>query len=307
MREPPAPPTAPSGRATRFGDDMRAAFGGPRSAPCELRELRFGGFNLVEVNCRVPGYGQSAPIPVQDALLVSLQLCTTVAYDLWEDGRRLECVPVRRGMVNLNDLRKGLVSASVEPFHALTLTIPVRSRSDADGVLEDLEPGRSRTGLYDPVIQGLGMALLPALEHPERASHLFIEHGLLALRAHLGHRFGARTEAPPKGGLSRRQLRRAQEFLEAHLSDNVSLSELAASCSLSAAHFARSFRHATGLPPHRYLVERRVVRARELLLSTNLPLSDIALECGFADQSHLTKAFRRVLGVTPGSMRRARH
>jgi len=254
----------------------------------------------MELRCDVPNYGKSAPIPEQDALLVSLQLRANTAYDLWEDGKRLDCRPVDRGMLNINDLRKGLVSASNQPFHALIFTLPIGALEEDDGA--KLAPVPSRTAVYDPVIEGLGMALLPALEHPESAPQIFVEHVLLALRAHLAHRLGSQ-QLPTSGRLSSRQLKLAREFLEAHLAQNVSLSDLAASCSLSPSHFARSFRRATGLPPHRYLVERRVALARELLVNGSLPLADIAARCGFADQSHLTKAFRRVLGVTPGSLR----
>lgn len=281
---------------------MRAAFGGPRTTAARLRELRFGPFSVMDVRCDVPGYGRSAPIPDQDALLVALQLRANSAYEIWEHGKRLECLPVRPGMVNIYDLRGSVVSASAQPFHSLTFTLPVRPLDGADEVASDLEPGRARTALNDPVIEGLGMALLPALEHPERAPYMFVEHVLLALRAHLIDRVGARP-APRPGGLSSRQLRRARDYLEAHLAENVSLSEVAATCSLSAAHFARGFRLSVGMPPHRYLVHRRVARARELLARTRLPLSDIAVQCGFADQSHLSRVFRRVLGITPGSLR----
>jgi AraC family transcriptional regulator len=301
MREPSMPPAVLSANATSFARDMTAAFGGPHSA-AELRELRFGPFTVMDVRCDVPNYGVSAPIPFQDALLVALQMRACLTYDMWEDGKRLDCLPVRRGMVNVSDLRRNVVSASKVPFHALTFTLPVRTFDDSDGAGRALELGRTKTGLDDPVIQGLGMALLPAIEHPESAPRMFVEHVLWALRAHLVHRFGG-PRAPRRGGLSSRQLRCTQEFLDAHLGENISLGELAATCSLSAAHFARAFRLATGMPPHRYLMVRRVSRARELLVQTGLPLSDIAVLCGFADQSHMTKAFRRVLGATPGSLR----
>jgi AraC-like DNA-binding protein len=301
------PSAAASRSGARFGEDMEAAFGGPRKTAIELHELRFGPFSVMDVRCDAPGYGRSAPIPPRDALLIALQLRANAAYDIWLDGKRLDCLPVRPGMVNVYDLRGSVVSASAQPFHSLTFTLPLRpidGWDDDDGAAKDLQPGQSRTALYDPVIEGLGLALRPALEHPERASNMFVEHVLLAMRAHLSDRMAPRR-APRHCGLSARQLRRVRDHLDAHLGENVSLTELAASCSLSAAHFARGFRLSMGMPPHRYLVHRRVARARELLEHTKLPLSDIAVRCGFADQSHLTKTFRRMLGVTPGSLRRA--
>lgn len=291
-----------AGFGARFAADMSTAFGGPRAPAAEVRELRQGPFTVMEVRCDVPDYGRSAAIPAQDALLVALQLRANSAYDTWEDGKRLDCQPVRRGMVNILDLRRNVVSASAQPFHALTFAVPLHAVEDADDAGSDLEIGRSRTGLDDQVIQGLGTALLPALERPESAPPMFVEYGLLALRAHLIQRFGG-APPPRPGGLSPRHLKRAQDFIEAHLGENIPLGDLAARCSLSAAHFARAFRRSTGLPPHRFLVERRVARARALLMHTKLPVSDIAAQCGFTDQSHLTRVFRRVLGLTPGSLR----
>jgi AraC family transcriptional regulator len=302
MRQSPMHPPIRSRGDARFSEDMRAAFGGARPVAAQLRELRFGSFTVMDVRCDAPEYGCSAPIPTQDARLVALQLRDNVNYDIWEDGKRLDCLPATRGTVNIYDLNRSVVSASASPFHSLTFTLPARAFDASDEAGSDLKPWPSRTALLDPVIQGLGMALLPALADPDRAPRMFIEHVLLALRAHLVQRFEGQSTSQ-RGGLSSRQLKRAQSFVEAHLSENISLTDVAASCSLSAAHFAREFRQSTGLPPHRFLMERRVTRARELLVHTRLPLSDIAMRCGFADQSHLTKVFRRVLGVTPGSLR----
>lgn len=268
----------------------------------QLRELRFGAFTVMDVRCDAPEYGRSAPIPPQNALLVALQLRANKDYEIWEDGKRIECLPVAPGTVNIYNLNRSVVSASAQPFHSLTFTLPIHAFDAWDPDGGNLASGPARTALLDPVIEGLGMALRPAIADPDTAPRMFVEHVLLALRAHLLHRFGA-PNTSRQGGLSSRQLKQAQAFLEAYLSENVSLADLAASCSLSPAHFARAFRRSTGVPPHRFLMERRVTRARELLVHTGLSLSEIAIRCGFADQAHLTKVFRRVLGVTPGSLR----
>jgi len=108
----------------------------------------------------------------------------------------------------------------------------------------------------------------------------------------------------PGGALSGWQLRRVTEFMADHIDDNIILEDMASLVKLSAKHFARAFRQSTGVPPHRWLVERRIERARELLATGNLSLAEIALACGFADQSHFTVAFRRSVGVTPGAFRK---
>jgi AraC family transcriptional regulator len=74
---------------------------------------------------------------------------------------------------------------------------------------------------------------------------------------------------------------------------------------LSLSHFARAFRDTLGVPPHRYVLQRRIDRAREMLIRTEAPLSEIAVNTGFADQSHFARHFHRLVGVAPSAFRRA--
>ena len=106
------------------------------------------------------------------------------------------------------------------------------------------------------------------------------------------------------GGLSPRQQRRLHDLLQADGTSNLSLSELAARCDMSRSWFARAFRQTTGLPPHRWQLQARAGRARDLLRQTDLPIIQIALDCGFADQSHLTRVFSRMYQISPGAWRR---
>jgi transcriptional regulator GlxA family with amidase domain len=106
-----------------------------------------------------------------------------------------------------------------------------------------------------------------------------------------------------RGGLPPRALRRVREFIETHLEENISIQTLAAIAGLSKYHFARAFRQSEGITPHGYLVQCRVRRAQDLLAATDLPLSEIALASGFADQSHCARRFREHVGVTPSSYR----
>jgi AraC-like DNA-binding protein len=109
----------------------------------------------------------------------------------------------------------------------------------------------------------------------------------------------------PSNGLSRERLNRVQDYIEAHLDDRLTLTELAGVACLSPYHFSRSFKQATGVGPQRYVIQRRLERVKTLLRRTNQPLALIAQEAGFADQSHLTSIFRRETGVTPGRYRAA--
>jgi transcriptional regulator GlxA family with amidase domain len=106
-----------------------------------------------------------------------------------------------------------------------------------------------------------------------------------------------------RGGLPPRALRRVREYVEAHLETTISIQALATIVGLSMYHFARAFKQSMGMTPHEYLVECRVRRAQELLADTDLPLSQIALASGFADQSHCARRFRERVGVSPSSYR----
>jgi AraC-like DNA-binding protein len=109
-----------------------------------------------------------------------------------------------------------------------------------------------------------------------------------------------------RGGLTPQQQRRAEELLFARLSSDISLDELARECGLSRSHFARAFHKSFGTPPHRWLMVRRLERARELLETSAMPIAEVAERSGFASQSHLTRVFSGTFGVSPGQFRRAR-
>jgi AraC family transcriptional regulator len=111
----------------------------------------------------------------------------------------------------------------------------------------------------------------------------------------------SRTERGRVGALQRARLRAVVEYVEEHLHAGPNLDEMAAAARLSIYHFARQFKVATGLPPHKYVIMRRVERAKELLQTkTHLSLAEVAAHAGFSDQSHLSHHFKRLVGVTPG-------
>jgi AraC family transcriptional regulator len=158
----------------------------------------------------------------------------------------------------------------------------------------------------DPVVANLGPCLLPAIERPDEANTMFVQHVAIALHTHLAQRYGGmripRTSG--SGSLTPWQLRLTRDTINAHLDGGVSLARLARDCGLSVSHFARAFTCSTGLPPHRWLTQRRVDRAKDLMRSTTAPLAEIALACGFSDQGHFTRVFSQLAGATPSQWRR---
>jgi AraC family transcriptional regulator len=142
-----------------------------------------------------------------------------------------------------------------------------------------------------------------ALNTSDPPTKLEMEGRIMLLLDSLLALHGGRPQRPVQGGLAPRQLHRVTEFMNEHAHQDLALEDLAALAGLSAKHFARAFRQSTGIPPHRWLIERRIERAKHLLITADLGLAEIALACGFADQSHFTAAFRRGTGATPGAFR----
>jgi len=115
----------------------------------------------------------------------------------------------------------------------------------------------------------------------------------------LGHLPVAEPLAPSRGGLPPVVTQRICEYIESHLEQKIGLEGLAAMAGLSTHHFARAFNQSMGIPPHSYLLSRRLERAERMLRETQLPLSEIAVATGFSDQSHLARHFRRRTGMSP--------
>ncbi|MFJ4192883.1 MULTISPECIES: AraC family transcriptional regulator [unclassified Pseudomonas] len=164
---------------------------------------------------------------------------------------------------------------------------------------------REQTFLDDPQ-QALRFRQLLTLDWDEPGERLLTSSLAHELISHtLLSQVGARSGLRLKGGLAPHQRRLLVGFIDSHLGDPISLGQLAGLCALSEYHFARMFRTSFGLPPHQYVLARRLGRARELLRGTGLPLGEIALACGFASASHFTNRFRQVIGATPGEYRQA--
>jgi AraC family transcriptional regulator len=161
-------------------------------------------------------------------------------------------------------------------------------------------------GLADQVLFHICSPLRDLLHRPRQPTDaLFVEGIQIALAAHLlGHYTVDRWRPPEKApSLDPRRLQRVLDYIEAYLGADIRLEELAAQACLSPYHFSRLFREATGLSPHRYVIDRRVQAARQELARSNLSLVGIALEFGFGSQANFTRVFRKATSLTPGQYR----
>lgn len=252
--------------------------------------------------------GLTEPYQLEAAYLVVLQLKPFSDQDLWVDGKPAPHRPSSAGTLIIYDLDRHWVSNLRGSYDCLQFYVP---QSALDETAEDIG-GRRAGRLFhpphlatiDPTVHQLGQALLPALAHPECASRLFVDHMALALHAHLSKTYGSLAAPRLRGGLAPWQERRAKEMMLAHMDGDLPLADLAQACGLSRSHFARAFRETTGLPPHRWLMQARLDRAKDYLRTSQLLLGQIAHLCGYADQSHFTRTFSRAMGCSPVAWRR---
>jgi AraC family transcriptional regulator len=174
----------------------------------------------------------------------------------------------------------------------------------------DLDPARLTVppldGLELPHLRAAMTAVGAELASGGPGGPLAAESLANLLAVHLIRHVSAprRLERGRDGVLPRGRLRAVEEYIEEHLDGCPTLAQLAAVVRLNPYHFARQFKAATGLPPHQYVILRRVERAKQLLQAgTDLSLAEVALRAGFSDQSQFSRHFKRLVGVTPGQFR----
>jgi AraC family transcriptional regulator len=299
--------TTTDGYGKRLGERLRV----DNVRAIVTRVLRKAEIAATEIRCDHPLPGMSGSLQWEDAFVAGLLLRDFPDHEYWEDGRQAAVCDLRAGEIIFWDLKREPVVLLDKPYHCLNFYLP---RAALNAIADDTNAPRvgdlsykPGAGVDDVMISGLRNTMLLALANPEQVSQLFVDHVMLAVGMHVAQTYGGMRPLSPRvrGGLAPWQVRRAKEILSEHLDGSIPLQEVARECHLSMSHFSRQFRRTTGLPPHKWLLTRRIEVAKEKLDDRRLSLSDVAAACGFADQSHLTRVFTRMVGATPGAWRRA--
>jgi AraC family transcriptional regulator len=253
---------------------------------------------------------RTTPFACERAFAVQLHLRPVSPVKFWLHGRPVSVEPALEGSVSIMHLEHDPSMYLGSAFDMVQFYV---SRLALDEFADENDGRRCETltwpvGKVDHRLKDLALCLLPALERPELASELYVDHLVFAAQAYIARTYGGIEIAPSivRGGLAPWQLHRATEMLKANLDGQIALTQVARECKLSISHFVRAFKQTIGQPPYRWLLQQRIDAAKELLLHSEMPMVEIALKCGFADQACFIRAFRKLLGATPGEWRRIR-
>ncbi|HTZ59866.1 MAG TPA: AraC family transcriptional regulator [Acidobacteriaceae bacterium] len=254
---------------------------------------------------------RTTPFQCEQAFVVQLHLQCVAPVKLWQHGEQIPGDAAQQeGSVSIMDLQQDPAMHVGGAFDLLQFYVP---RAALDEFADENDGCRCETlswplGKVDAGLKNLASCLLPVLEDPGPARELYVDHLVFAAHAYIARNYGGIRVVPSivRGGLAPWQLHRATEMLKANLDGQISLSQVAQECKLSVSHFVRAFKQTAGQPPYRWLLQQRIEAAKELLLHSGLPMVEIALKCGFADQACFIRAFRKLLNITPGEWRRSR-
>jgi AraC-like DNA-binding protein len=289
-----------------YGNQVGSRFGLNYAPVTTVRALQKFRLRVTETVDNDPDLGEASPMRPEDTFLVHVIAPDCLAHDSSIDNKSVS--PAEIGAL------RHLTRDSIAKLHCPSGDLSFYLRRTAlDEMVDHIREQRVRVLYFrhgrvyeDPVIRSLTQALLPALAEPDQFSAFFIDHLGRALRAYIAIACGEMQSPPPiaRGGLAPWQMRRAKDLLSYRLKGKMRLAQVARECGLSASHFSRAFRQSLGMAPHQWLLKIRVERAKEQLLNSDASLADIAVDCGFADQSHFTRVFTKHVDASPGQWRR---
>ncbi|WP_018900499.1 AraC family transcriptional regulator [Rhizobium sp. 2MFCol3.1] len=296
----------------QFGRELRTAFQNESARSAVIKTAALSVLELTEI--RSPNQRlETKPLPRQDAYMVSLYLSPVRFVSIGEVDAECPAVNVGPWEAVFQDLNRPMRLNFEHPFHSINLHIPRHALDEAAEACQSEEiaglGSQAGQGVYDETVINLMKVLMSALRSGEGREDGLFNHVGAALVAYLAQAYGGMTphSRRRRGGLAPWQQKRIQELIAAGTEGGLTVGDLADECRISHRHFQRAFRQTMGTAPHLYIQNARVEQAKLLLSQTNACLGDVGLACGFADQSHFTRVFAQLVGMTPGAWRKAKY
>jgi AraC-like DNA-binding protein len=268
------------------------------------------GISIAHYRRNRPGSWLTTPNASMDQFMAVVNLHPMSAHDIWRENHHSKIPDRATGALACFDLKERWTVELPQAFDTFNIYVPQRTFDDLTNEWEcprlhalALPDARA---IYDQTMHGLALAALPLLSDKCGASVLTIEHITAAFLTHLAITYGgiAPKVRKTQGALASWQLRRAKEIMLDDLRVDIRTQELATACGLSVRHFERAFQRTTGMPPHRWRTLQRIEHSKRMIADNRRTLLEIALACGFSDQSHFGRVFLSFVGCSPNTYRR---
>ena len=295
------------------------AFGTRLAAHFHLKEseqvaTRWPGDNLFAVTRLQSKIGipdRTTRVSSEAALHISVSILPVPlrAYELWIDGKAIDVPYIPSLRTSIMDLQSDPVCWVGTGFDYVHYHVPKAGLEEIarDHGMEPVGSYKFAICEHDVVLAQLTKYAFPLIGSRDWTGSLALDQFSLIVGAHVIKTYAGLPPlgATNKGGLAPWQGRRAAEMIRERLDGNIHLSDMARECGLSVSHFTRAFRQSFGMTPYRWLLERRIDRAKALLVTSDISIADIALQSGFSDQAAFTRAFGRIVRDSPARWRRA--
>lgn len=208
------------------------------------------------------------------------------------------------GIIPANLLHAGCTATGGE-FFGIQLDQSLLAKVADEGFHADKIELKPSFAVNNPQIEHIGLAMLAETEAGNPSGRIYFDSAATMLAVQLLKNYAVKAPAihDYNGGLPKYKFRRAVEYIDAHLDGELALAEIADAAEMSPFHFARLFKQTAGVAPHAFVLNRRLERAKQLLLNREKPVTDIAFDLGFSSHSHFTTFFRKHTGVTPRDFR----
>jgi AraC family transcriptional regulator len=247
----------------------------------------------------------TAPVRPERGFTISVHLQQPVCkgWGTWVNGKFCPIKHWERGSIGIYDLEANPIALRNSAFDSVHFNLPRRTLDAfaAENELRNIETLSFTQARKDDVLFRLTNFILPWLGDGIRMSELMFDYYVLMFCSHMASTYGSICVFPAKhvGGLAPWQIRRVTDLIQGRLDGELRLAMLARECGLSVSHFSRSFKQSFGVPVHRYVVERRIERAKVLMRRSATSLTEIALKSGFSDQASFSRTFGGLVGTSP--------